>query len=48
MLKNITCCPSLAEDGRKEEEGKDEEEGEQVDEVLLALEVIPPLQLHLA
>ena len=48
MLKNITYCPSLTDDGRKEEKKEDEGEGEQVDEVLLALEVVPPLQLHLA
>ena len=48
MLKNITYCPSLTDDGRKEEKKEDEGKGEQVDEVLLALEVVPPLQLHLA
>ena len=48
MLKNITYCPSFTDYGRKEEKKEDEGKGEQVDEVLLALEVVPPLQLHLA
>ena len=48
MLKNLTYCPSFTDDGRKEEKDEDKGEGEQVEEVLLALEVIPPLQFHLA
>ena len=48
MLKNLTYSPSFTDDGRKEDKEEDEGECEQVDEVLLALEVIPLLQLHLA
>ena len=48
MLKSLTGCPSLADKSRKEEKDEDKGEGEQVNEVLLAVEVTPPLQFHLA
>ena len=48
MPKNLTdWCVFLADDSRKEDQEDHKSKGEQVEEVLLAIEVLPSLQDNL-